>query len=216
MELDDHDFPVVRKNLNVISVLILVLAYTNAKLNKLSFLGIDIELDAHKLYIALFVLYAYFIWRFLTKLPLNSIFWTGFMQYYLESERGLKTKYNFKKFGSIMMSKSERLKQGFKDETINLVSTTIHRPDSSYHRKLRLIFTFYDRKPRDKQSPGNFSLDHNFTVSRLLFVQKLVIFCFKHDKFGDYLFPLIPVLVNLGFFVFASEWQGSIRSLWFS
>lgn len=216
MEFDDHDFPVVRKNLNIISVLILVLAYTNAKLNKLSFLGIDIELDAHNLYIALFVLYLYFIWRFLTKLPLNSIFWTGFMQYYLESEGGVKAKHNYERYRPLAIEKSDRLKIGEEAGYISLVTTSIQRASAKHYLKLKVVFTFYDRNPANKQLHGNFSVEHDIHVSILFLLQKLMVFCFKHDKFGDYLFPLIPVLVNVCFFVFASEWQGSIWSLWFS
>lgn len=216
MELDDHDFPVVRKNLNIISVLILVLAYTNAKLNKLSFLGIDIELDAHKLYIALFVLYVYFIWRFLTKLPLKSVFWTAFTHYYLESEEGLKRNHTFEKYQSIVIKKSDRLKQGLKNGSVTFVTTSIQRGPSNSLTRLKIIFVFYDRSPSDKQMHGNFEVAHEIKISLIVFWQKLTLFCFRHDKFGDYLFPLIPVLVNVCFFLFASEWQGSIRSLWLS
>ena len=216
MDIDDHDFPLVRKNLNIISVLILVLAYTNAKLNKLSFLGIDIELNAHKLYIALFVLYVYFIWRFLTKLPLNSIFWTGFMQYYLESERGVKAKHNYDRYKPLTIEKSERLKNGEEGGYINLVATSILRKSAKHYLSLKIAFTFYDRNPANKQLHGNFTVENDIRIGLFFFLQRLLVFCFKHDKFGDYLFPLIPVLVNLCFFVFANDWQGSITSLWFS
>lgn len=90
MDIDDKDFPLVRKNLNILSILILILAYTNAKLDSLNFLGIQIDLNAHKLYVAIFILYIYMIWRFLTKLPLRGGFWNGFEQFYMDGDEGVK------------------------------------------------------------------------------------------------------------------------------
>lgn len=70
--MDDKDFYQVRKNLNIISIVILILAFTNAEVDSLKVICIDLKLNGNKLYAALFILYAYFIWRFLTKLPLRS------------------------------------------------------------------------------------------------------------------------------------------------
>lgn len=215
MELDDHDFPVVRKNLNIISVLILVLAYTNAKLNKLSFLGIEIELDAHKLYIALFVLYVYFIWRFLTKLDIKDGFWGDFLKFYMEASDGVLQQHNFDTYKDVILTKDKVLKQNYQKPETNHLKTYIIRFAHNPLRKLRVVATFSTTDSLTNNFK-NFDLVHDFETTRFYILKKMVRFCIKYDKFGDYLFPLVPVLLNLGFFVFAKDWQGSIRSLWFS
>jgi hypothetical protein len=216
MDIDDHDFPLVRKNLNVISVLILILAYTNAKLNSLSFLGIQIDLDAHKLYVAMFILYLYFIWRFLTKLPLVSGFWNDFIQHYTQSEKGLKAVHNYERYKDELIAKSPRLKTSIEeDETFSIVNTSIVRFSPKYIRKLRLSFTFYTSITPEKGIQHNFHVDHDIVVTRFLFLKNLIGFSLKGDKFGDYLFPILPIILNLGFFLFAFSWQGSLYSLCF-
>lgn len=214
MELDDHDFPVVRKNLNIISVLILVLAYTNAKLNKLSFLGIDIELDAHKLYIALFVLYAYFIWRFLTKLNVKDGFWGDFLKFYMEAGDGVLQQHNFDTHKDAML-KNDKVLKDYQKPGASHIKTFVTRFAHDPLKKLRVVSTF-STTDAVTNSPKNIDLIHDFETTTFYIFKKLIRFCIKYDKFGDYLFPIIPVLVNLSFFVFASEWQGSIKSLWFS
>ena len=79
--MDDHDFKSVRKAFNIVSVLILILAYSNAEINEINFLGIDITLEGEKVYVGIFVLYLYFVWRFLTKLPWKGGFQNDFNQY---------------------------------------------------------------------------------------------------------------------------------------
>lgn len=215
MDIDDHDFPVVRKNLNIISVLILVLAYTNAKLNKLSFLGIEIELDAHKLYIALFIIYAYFIWRFLTKLPLKSGFGADFTKFYMEASDGVLQQHNYDKYQARMIEGDKILRERFQKPGTSHIDTFVTRFPHNPMTKLRLIARF---STSDSLPNGSNSFDSvcDFETSKLYIFKKMVRFCVKYDKFGDYLFPLLPVLVNVCFFVFASEWQGSIWSLWLS
>lgn len=215
MDIDDHDFPLVRKNLNIISVLILVLAYTNAKLNSLSFLGIQIDLDAHRLYVAVFILYLYFIWRFLTKIPLRSGFWNDFIQYYIESDEGVKKEHNFKYYEKIFLAKNSRLKQALNTTDVTrLIATRIHRFPGNHLTQLRIIVAFQtDQVFGDNQS-NNINEHHDFEVSKLFLTKKLVIFCLKYDKFGDYVFPLIPIFINTGFFLLKTEWQGGLYSLW--
>jgi hypothetical protein len=110
MEMDDHDFTLVRKNLNILSVLILILAFTNAQLHSINLLGIEMDLDAIKLYQALFIGYLYFIWRFLTKLPLSSGFWNDFEQYYFNSENGIKKQNTFNHYRDKIIGSNELLR----------------------------------------------------------------------------------------------------------
>jgi hypothetical protein len=210
MELDDKDFDLVRKNLNILSVLILILAYANAQLHSLNFLGIQIDFDGDKLYQALFIGYSYFVWRFLTKLRLLSGFWNDFLQYYMTSEFGVKSKYNYTTLKKEFDEKSPQLKQANeqKDDSLRLVQLSVIRFPDWPLTKLRLSATFYSQGAQQ-----NFNVDYDIKVSKIFLLRKLLTFCVKLDKFGDYLFPLIPVLTNIFFFTFKTQWQGSFSHL---
>lgn len=219
MDIDDKDFYVVRKNLNVISVLILVLAFTNAKVNNnLSILGVEIEIDGTKLYIALFILYSYFVWRYLTKLPLLGGFWNGFMQYYMSAGDGVIQEHNFDRYRESFFEKSSELRNQLEyDSDIQPIDQKIIRLSGKSYLNLRLAPTF---QRREKDASGktvlsnqNLNIYHDFKVSRFYFLRKFILFCTKREEFGDYLFPLLLVLINLCFFFFSKDWQGSISKL---
>jgi len=215
MEMEDHDFQVVRKNLNILSVLILILAYTNAQLNSFNFLGIKLDLDAYKLYTALVVGYVYFVWRFLTKLNFNGGFWSDFLQYFLMSGEGVKQKHNFERYRKEFIEKSERLKYAIEtnDRFFRYIQLNITRQAGWPLTRLNLSAGFCASGREGKDDQEQFYVDYEISLSRLFIFRKFILFSIKFDKFGDYLFPLIPVLVNVGFFFFKSEWQGSFQSL---
>lgn len=197
--MDDKDFFAVRKNLNILSVLILVLAYANAEIHDLNFLGIQLELEGSKLYVGLFIIYLYFIWRYLTKMPLMSGFWNDFNQYYMDSEKGVKREHNFEKYQNMLLQNSEELRN---NSDAQIVDQKIIKFSSKILRKLRLSVTFYRSRrevDNEKINHDNFSAVHDFHVSRIYVLRKLLVFSFKHDKFGDYVFPLIPIIINLLF-----------------
>lgn len=102
--IDDKDFVIVRKNLNIFSVVILLLAFTTADVSILSLFGIKVEMNGQKVYIALFIGYIYFIWRYLTKLPLISGFWNDFTTYYMQSYGGNRTNKIFYKYRNKFIS----------------------------------------------------------------------------------------------------------------
>ncbi|MEK6781704.1 MAG: hypothetical protein AABY93_08355 [Bacteroidota bacterium] len=213
IEMDDKDFYVVRKNLNILSVLILILAFTNAKIETLNFLGIQIDLDGSRLYTALFIGYVYLLWRFLTKLPLKSGFLNDFSQYYINSDEGVKKQHHFTRYKDQLTGKSPELKTAVEtDLNQRLVQTSVTRFDPREFWNLRLSFTFYVT-PKAPGQLSNLTVDQDIVVSRFYFFKCLIVFCVQYDKFGDYLFPLVPVLLNFFFFFTKSEWQGSFKSL---
>lgn len=215
MEMEDHDFQVVRKNLNILSVLILMLAFTNAQLDKLNFLGIEMQLDSSKFYQAIFVAYLYFVWRFLTKVPIIGGFWNDFLQYYLNSEEGIKKQHNYERYKHTLIAKSEELKfvLNSNDQAFRLVQVSSSRlPEWPLH-KLRLSFSFSATAPNSSSHSRSFYVDHDISVSRFLVIRKLILFSVKYDKFGDYLFPLVLVIAVVGFFFFKGQWQGGFASL---
>lgn len=215
MEIDDHDFLLVRKNLNILSVLILILAFTNAKLGSLNLLGIQMDLEGVKLYQALYIGYVYFLWRFFTKLPLRSGFWNDFLQYFMNSEEGVKKKHNFDRYKKEFIDNSDRLKHAYEinDKYLNHVQLSVIRFPDWPLTQLRLSATFQASGREGKNDNAQFGVDHDIKVSRFFVLKKLILFCIKYDKFGDYLFPLIPVLTVLGFFFFKLDWQGSFFSI---
>lgn len=213
--MEDHDFQVVRKNLNILSVLIIMLAFADAQLDKLNFLGIEMKLDSAKFYQAVFVGYLYFVWRFLTKVPIISGFWSDFLQYYMNSEDGVKKHHNYDRYKDLLIEKSEDLKNAIEsnDQFFRLNQINVDRlPNWPLHR-LRLVFAFHASHRASSTQSNQFSVEYDITVSRLLAVRKLVVFSVKYDKFGDYLFPLVPVVLAVYFFIFKHDWQGSMASL---
>lgn len=215
MDIDDNDFLIVRKNLNILSVLILILGYTNAKLHSMNFLGIELDLNGSKLYIALLLGYIYFVWRFLTKLPFISGFKNDFDQYYLNSEKGIKKSHSYERYKNILINSSKELKTIIENKRgYGLNHLAITRFDAATYRKLNLSFSLYTIEVDNTKS--SFEVVHKITVSSLLFSKILIIFCVKYDKFGDYLFPLVLVVLNIIFFIFRPEWQGSFYSLFLS
>jgi len=208
--MEDHDFQVVRKNLNILSVLIIVLAFTNAKINTLNFLGIDMQLDGAKFYQALFIGYLYFIWRYCTKLDLRAGFWNDFVNYFISSEEGVKSVHNFKKYENRFKSEISRFSQMTNDDpNWRLVATNITRHSESLSN-LTLSITIHTSSEIHMRNP-NFEID--IKVSWKFRLKKFLIFCFRKDKFGDYLFPFVPVILNLLFLLFKTEWQGSLRNI---
>lgn len=214
MEMEDHDFQVVRKNLNILSVLILILAFTNAQLHTINLLGIDMELDGNKLYQALFLGYIYLLWRFLTKLPLRGGFWNDFLQYYLDSEEGVKKHHHYERYKELLIEKSPRLKRAIEDQgELKPVQLRFVRFSEWPLTKLRLAASFQSRTDQSLNETPSFSIDHDIHVPRIYQWYRLIMFSVKYDKFGDYLFPLIPVLINFYFFTVKTEWQGSFYHL---
>jgi hypothetical protein len=211
-EPDDKDFYLVRKNLNILSVLILLLAFTEAKLNSLSFLGIQLELDSSRFYAALWFIYVYFAWRFYTKARLSELFWGEFTKYFLEEERGLKTRYNYYKLKSVFAEKSSELKWASEnDPNFRVISTFFTRQTSSL-LKLTIKVRFYISFRARNRSP-ELEVSHDITVPRYFLWFKVAGYCLTRDKFGDYIFPFLPILLNLLFFLFRPSWQGSASSL---
>lgn len=211
--MDDHDFTLVRKNLNILSVLILILAFTNAQLHSINLLGIEMDLDAIKLYQALFIGYLYFIWRFLTKLPLSSGFWNDFEQYYFDSENGIKKQNNFKHYRDKIIESNEllRLSKELTDENLKCTQFTLLRKSRLHLRKLWIEAQV--ELVKDDGTKEMVSIKYDIELSRIYFMRKLISFCLKYDKFGDYLFPLIPVIAVVVCFIFKLEWQGSFAGL---
>lgn len=215
MDMDDKDFLVVRKNLNVLSVLILVLAFTNAEIDNLNLLGIQMELDGRKLYVALFVGYLYFLWRYLTKLPLKSGFWTDFIKYYLESDEGIKSRHTFQRYQNEFMQRSEPLTRAINSRDSSLYITSFHvvQLENWPMTKYRLSITFQSSREPGSNDMSTHSVEHEIHVSRFFLCRKVLVFSTKYDSFGDYLFPLVPALVNLFLFLVKATWQGSIQNL---
>jgi hypothetical protein len=192
----------------------MILAFTNAKLNLVNFLGIQLELDPTKFYIALLIFYMYFVWRFLTKLPLISGFWNDFLQYYMNSESGVKREHNFKKYQAEFFKLSTDL-QEIKEKNLDprITTTNIIRHAGNSIRHLKLSVNFHRSQPKLGSIIYDFTVDYDIVVSRQYFLKKLIVFSLKYDKFGDYLFPIIPIVINLAIFLSHSEWQGSFRNL---
>ena len=215
MDIDDNDFPLVRKNLNILSILILILAYTNAQLHQLNFLGIDMQLDGVKLYQALFLGYFYFIWRYWTKLNFFGGFWGDFTNYYLVSDAGVRKQHNFLKYKESFIDKSERLRDAYEagDKFLTLSSFDVVRLSNWPLTRLRLIVNFNASGRKGKEDQAQFSEYHDILLSRFYVIRKLISFSIKEDKFGDYLFPLVAVLLNVGFFLLKKEWQGSVYQI---
>lgn len=215
MEMEDHDFQVVRKNLNILSVLILMLAFTNAQLDNLNFLGIEMQLDSTKFYQAIFVAYLYFFWRFLTKVPIRGGFWSDFLQYYLNFDEGIKKQHNYPRYKAALQEKSELLRDAIEsnDQSFRHIQTNVYRLPGLPLHKLRFSFSFNAAHRNSGTQGHQFSVDLDITVSRLIAFRKLVTFCIKYDKFGDYIFPLIPTAIVIIFFFFKTGWQGSFKSL---
>lgn len=206
--IDDNDFRVVRKTLNALSVLISILAFTKAEVSSLDLLGIDIELDGRKLYIALLIGYSYFIWRYFTKVPLLGGFWQAFLQFYLVSDSGIKKQHNYDRYKDDLLNGDPELRdklgkrggaQFLQMQAIRLAGRSIRNPrlSAAYH-----VATGDGGK--------NVTKDHDIRVSLWFVLRKLFVFCFRYDKFGDYIFPIFLVVLNVGFFLFASDWQCSI------
>jgi hypothetical protein len=212
--IDDKDFVVVRKNLNIFSVVILLLAFTNANISILNLFGITVKMDGQKVYVALFVGYVYFIWRYLTKLPLMNGFWNDFLQFYLSSASGVKKQHTFERHREKIFAAKPELEKILKPNTQSrLIDIKVLRFPNKGIRELRLIADFYVMPENSQPNDSNLSAHCDIVVSRGLFLWKFIIFCFRNDKFGDYLFPIALVLVNLYFFLFHKEWQGSFRKL---
>lgn len=214
MEIEDHDFQLVRKNLNILSVVFLVLAFTNAEINDANLLGISMKLNGSKFYISLYAGYAYFVWRFLTKLPLRTGFWNDFCAYYMNEKDGAQKEHNYHRYRKQLVEVSARLRNAIEinDPYFRLNQWSITRASSGL-RDLKLTGYFQGSGRQDANDQQQFSVDYQITVSKTYVFAKLVKFCVKYDKFGDYLFPLVPVVSVFLFFLLKSDWQGSFYSL---
>lgn len=214
MDIDDKDFFVVRKNLNILSVLILVLAFSNATIHDLNFLGIQVDLEGSKLYIALYIMYAYFFWRFLTKMPFNSEFKTKFDNYYLSSEDGLKKYHSFEKYKTEIIEENPKLKEILDaDPEARVASQDIRRFKANAYTNLTLAMSFQSSFGNENNRLLTHLFSYQIRASRIFLIRTLIRYCVKYDTFGDYVFPIIPVVLNLYFIFAKGEWQGSFWNL---
>lgn len=207
---DDNDFRVVRKTLNALSVLISFLAFTEAEINALNFLGIDIGLDGKKFYSALFIAYCYFIWRYCTKVPLAGGFWQAFLSFYFDSDSGIKKQHTYERYRDSFENSPEVKKVLVKGREVQLVQMQAVRPSGRSMRNPRLSATYHTSTDT---GGTNVTANHDIAVNWWFVTMKLLIFSFRHDKFGDYIFPILLVGLNVYFFFFSMGWQGSIWSL---
>ena len=201
--MEDDNFKVVRKNLNILSVLIMLLAFADAEINKINFLGIALDLEGEKVYMGIFLIYIYFIWRYLTKVNVPGEFWNKYFDYYRvkASKRFKKAKY-FDKVNKIDGIQLE----GFLEGELQIQKLSVTSQNRSF-LNLQLDWSY---NTQDDSRIRTVSSKKKVTpfYPILLFIW----FCLRYDKFGDFLFPLIPVLLNLGFFLFNEDWQGSIHN----
>jgi len=214
--MDDSNFDSIRKNLNIISVLILLLAYSNAEISHLKFLGIDLTLEGTKFYTGLYIIYGYFIWRYLTKLKFKSGFLHGFDIWYLEGVDGVKKHYNLKSLKSLFVNERPELQKEIDSGISSPVSLKVIRFNPKERRKIKLSQTFYKRLSEEERQQNvhqNFNIEIDLNLSRFFLFRKFFWYCVKHDKFGDYLFPLLLCIANLSFFVFSTQWQGGFNHI---
>lgn len=209
----DDNFPSVRKNLNILSVLILVLAFSNAEINRINFLGIDLELDGEKLFISLYVLYLYFLWRYLTMMLFRTEFMNHFHNFMLSSPHGFKKEFAYEKRKNEYQREFEDLQGIENDRFGSIVSISFTR--NSFWKLSRLNMKIEYRKSATEEekemgSPGNKVVSKEVRVSYWYLLRKFLLFCIYKDKFGERVFPLIPVFVNLLFFLFKEDWQGGL------
>lgn len=210
----DHDFPTVRKNLNILSVVVLLLAFSRAEINKFNFLGLDVSLEGSKFYIALFVLYLYFIWRYWTKANFHAGFLAPFYTYFLESEEGVKKRYPFFRVQGRFFDENPAFKEAYEnDKNYELISLTIRSPSPRDMRNLSFHIAFSKSARETKTDITQSGAAIKLKVSRLFVWWVGLRYSIKYDKFGDYVFPLIPVVVNVTYFFSAKEWQGSFFQL---
>jgi hypothetical protein len=211
--LDDKDFFIVRKNLNILSVLILALAYTNANIEELKIVNVTLDLSGGKAYIGLFTIYAYLTWRYLTKLKWRSGFWNDFDQYYISSDAGVKSRRSFDELKSLFINQNAKLKQLLEPPyNARLSGIDVGRASATHYRSLILNANFYLEKPMEFIG-SNFTAKLPVTIPLLYIVRKFLTFSFKHDKFGDYVLPLILVLINFSLFLVLKTWKGGFYAL---
>lgn len=213
MDAEDIDFKLVRKNLNILSVLILVLAFTDAKLSSMNILGLSITLNPHKFYIILYVGYTYFLWRFLTKVPIQSGFMSGFRDYYLNGINGVQSKYNYVTLYKAFEQTPTfiRYSDEVKGQKFNLLQMRVVQLGTSI-AKLRLTAKLHSSIPISIEG-NTFTTDIDISIPWRFYIRKLFWYSVRHDKFGDYLFPMIPVFINFLMFFLKSDWQGGFKSI---
>lgn len=208
---DDSDFRVVRKTMNAFSVLIAILAFTNAEISSLNFLGIAMALNGAKFYIALFIGYSYFIWRYFTKVPFADGFWQSFLDFYFTSGSGVKKQHSYERYRDCFLHGEAELRRALENhEPGHLIEMQVVRPAGRSIRNPRLSALYY---LPGEDGGKNVTANHDIKVSWWFVIGKLLIFSLRYDKFGDYIFPILLVVLNACFFLLLGDWQGSIRSL---
>ena len=213
--MEDNDFKSVRKSLNSISVLILLLSFSNAEINDINFLGIKLSLTGENVYSVLYAIYSYFTWRFLTKLPFHTQFIAGFDDYYLQSPNGVKKEYNYERLKNNFIQASQELSDRYKSNLRDgLISMSVAREKVSNRRKLQFKSTYqrFESEARNKFGT-NYVVTINQSVSRFYLWRKFFWYCLKYDKFGDHIFPLFLVAINILLVLFNLDWQGNIYQL---
>jgi len=211
---DEKDFHTIRKNLNVLGVTIMIMAIANVEVEVLNLLGIEVKLDGEGLYISLFIGYLYLTWRYLTKLPFTKGFWHEFITFYTDSPSGVRKQHTYERHRDAFLAHNPELAILESDANTRLIDMKVHRIFQSI-RKLRLSAIFYVTVSHANAGPmdNNLVANLDIVVTRIFILRKLLLFSLLHDKFGDYLFPLTLVLLNVVFFVLKTDWQGNLFSL---
>lgn len=209
--MDDKDFLTIRRNLNILSVMILLLAYSSANISSFSFLGLSVNLDGEKFYQGLYIIYGYFIWRFITKLPYTS-FKNDFDHFLLDPKRGLLKHFKFENIRKKINEVDNSFFVMHDIGAIRVDSMEVKRSHSKWKNiRIFIVYQFISDHPKSKDKTGSYHhIETNeIPVNSSIVFRKWIWFALTRDKFGDYLFPLIPVLFFLGFFFLKHSWQGS-------
>jgi hypothetical protein len=191
---DEKDFHTIRKNLNVLSVTIMIMAIANVEVEVLNLLGIEVKLDGEGLY--------------------TKGFWHEFITFYTDSPSGVRKQHTYERHRDAFLAHNPELAILESDANTRLIDMKVHRIFQSI-RKLRLSAIFYVTVSHANAGPmdNNLVANLDIVVTRIFILRKLLLFSLLHDKFGDYLFPLTLVLLNVVFFVLKTDWQGNLFSL---
>ena len=211
--MEDHDFLVVRKNLNILSALILILAFSSAQISELDFLGIDLKLDGRKFYLSLYILYGYFIWRYLTKLPWTEGFVKGFSDFLTKKPDGLRREFN----NAVGLNKVFSGTDSYKLLSLDADEKKSYELTLFIPNRLTAIveFQLFYRSDEVFGNTNGDPIRTSYRMGRIYFTKKMIRYCLKYDEFGDFIFPLVPIFAFLLFFFLKSDWQGNFSSLLF-
>ncbi|WP_109831925.1 hypothetical protein [Reichenbachiella versicolor] len=198
----DISFGSVRKNLNILSVVIIFLAFSRVEITKFNLLGLGLEItEISRFYIGLYCIYIFFVWRYFTKLQKEEVR-KGFTKYIKDKIHAYFKSNWSKHFKETIEIDGFEEKLSFKNIGLGI------DPVSLLKIKIDGYYSSNEKGHTETIEIGLIKI-----LGFRVYVWQFLKYSFLKDKFGDVYFPIVLIAIFVYLFACYGDWQGGFSQI---